>query len=42
MEPEDEAAYQKMLDAFNDLGIKTGAVLTYAPYLKALLSKFMQ
>ncbi|MEA1888240.1 MAG: hypothetical protein U9N50_00470 [Pseudomonadota bacterium] len=42
MEPEDEAAYQKMLDAFNDLGIKTGAVLTYAPYLKALLSKSMR
>ena len=38
-EPEDEVAYQKMLDAFNDLGIKQGAVLTYAPYLKVLLSK---
>ena len=38
-EPEDEAAYQKMLDAFNDLGIQQGAVLTYAPYLKVLLSK---
>jgi hypothetical protein len=40
-EPEDEAAYQKMLDAFNDLGIQQGAVLTYAPYLKVLLSKSM-
>ena len=41
-EPEDEAAYQKMLDAFNDLGITQGAVLTYAPYIKALLSKSMR
>lgn len=38
-EPGDEVAYQKVLDAFNDLGIKQGAVLTYAPYLKVLLSK---
>ena len=41
-EPEDEAAYQKMLDAFNALGIEQGAVLTYAPYIKALLSKSMR
>jgi len=40
-EPEDEAAYRKMLDAFNALGIEQGAVLTYAPYLKVLLSKSM-
>jgi hypothetical protein len=38
-EPQNEAAYQKMLDAFNDLSIPQGAVLTYAPYLKVLLSK---
>ena len=41
-EPEDEAVYQKVLDAFNDLGIKQGAVLTYAPYLKVLLSQSMR
>ena len=40
-EPESEAAYQKMLDAYDVLGIKQGAVLTYAPYLKVLLSKSM-
>ena len=38
-EPEDEAAYRKMLDAFNDLGIKQGAVLTYTSYLKVLLTR---
>lgn len=38
-EPQNEAAYQKMLDAFNDLGFKQGAVLTYATYLKVLVSK---
>jgi hypothetical protein len=38
-EPQNEAAYQKMLDAFNDLGIKTGAVLTYTSYLNVLVSK---
>lgn len=40
-EPDNEAAYQKMLDAYDVLGIKQGAVLTYAPYLKVLLSKSM-
>ncbi len=39
--PDNEAAYQKMLDAYDVLGIKQGAVLTYAPYLKVLLSKSM-
>jgi len=38
-EPEDEAAYQKMLDAFNALGIQQGAVLTYTSYLKVLLTR---
>ncbi len=41
-EPEDEAGYRKMLDAFNALGIEQGAVLTYAPYINALLSKSMR
>lgn len=38
-EPQNEAAFQKMVDAYNDLGTSQGAVLTYAPYLKILLSK---
>jgi len=38
-EPENQAAYQKVLDAFNDLGITQGAVLTYATYLKVLLTR---
>lgn len=37
-EPENEAAFQAMLDAFNDLGFEQGAVLTYTTYLKVLLS----
>lgn len=37
--PESEAAFKTMLDAFNELGIIQGAVLTYAPYLKVLLSE---
>lgn len=40
--PENEAAYRKMLDAFNALGIEQGAVLTYAPYINVLLSKSMR
>ena len=38
VDPGNEAAYLKMLDIFNALGIKQGAVLTYASYLKVLLS----
>jgi len=38
-EPGNEAAYQKMLDTFNELGFKQGAVLTYATYLQVLVSK---
>jgi len=38
-EPQNEAAFQKVMDAYNDLGISQGAVLTYASYLKVLLSK---
>ena len=41
-EPDNEAAYQKVQAAFNDLGITQGAVLTYATYLKVLLSNSMQ
>jgi len=39
-EPENEAAFQRVLDAYNDLGIYQGAVLTYAPYLIVLVSKY--
>ena len=37
-EPDNKVAFKKMLDTYNGLGIYQGAVLTYAPYLKALLS----
>lgn len=37
--PDSEAAFKNVLDAFNQLGITQGAVLTYAPYLKVLLSE---
>jgi hypothetical protein len=37
--PEDEAAFQGLVDAFNKLGPMQGAVLTYAPYIKVLLSR---
>jgi hypothetical protein len=40
-EPQNEAAFQEMLGAFNELGINQGAVLTYAPYLKVVLSESM-
>ena len=39
--PESEAALQKVVNAFNELGIMQGAVLTYATYLKTLLPKFI-
>ena len=38
-EPANEAAFQNMMNTFNDLGFQQGAVLTYAPYLKVLLSQ---
>jgi len=41
-EPHNEAAYQKVLDTFNELGITQGAVITYATYLKVLLSNSMR
>ena len=37
-EPESETTFKEMMDAFNQLGIIQGAVLTYAPYLKVVLS----
>ena len=37
--PDNEAAFRQMIDAYKDSGISQGAVLTYAPYLKALLSQ---
>lgn len=37
-EPQNEEAFNKMLIVFNDLGFYQGAVLTYAPYIKALVS----
>lgn len=38
-EPDDEATFDEMVAAFNDLGANQGAVLTYTTYLKILLSK---
>lgn len=38
-EPQNQAAFQKVVDAYNELGINQGAVLTYAPYLKVLVSR---
>lgn len=40
-EPDNEAAFEDMMDAFNNLGITQGAVLTYATYLKILASQYM-
>ena len=40
-EPQNEAAFKKMMDAFDNLGIKQGAVLTYASYLKVLVSQLI-
>ncbi len=38
-EPESKDAYENMLAAFNELGFNQGAVLTYAPYVKVLVSE---
>lgn len=38
-EPENQAAFQKVVDIYNGLGFNQGAVLTYAPYLKVLVSR---
>lgn len=37
-EPDNDACFEQFLTAFGELGIKQGAVLTYAPYLMALVS----
>jgi hypothetical protein len=37
-EPQNETYFVQMENAFNDLGIMQGAVLTYAPYLSILLA----
>jgi len=36
-DPQNDAFFENMENAFDDLGIKQGAVLTYAPYLSVLL-----
>ena len=41
-EPANEAAYYAVVDSFNTLGINQGAVLTYAHYLKVLLSESLR
>lgn len=37
-EPENESSYNQLVKAFDDLGPRQGAVLTYAPYVGILLS----
>jgi len=37
-EPQNEACFEQMANAFNDLGIMQGAVLTYAPYISILIA----
>ncbi len=37
-EPENESCFDRMVNAFEDLGSHQGAVLTYAPYVGILLS----
>jgi len=37
-EPQNEAYQTQVVNAFNDLGVMTGAVLTYAPFLNVLIS----
>jgi hypothetical protein len=36
--PENEASFDQLLKAFDDLGPRQGAVLTYAPYVNLLLT----
>lgn len=40
-EPGNEEAFHKVVDAYNAAGFQQGAILTYAPYLKVLLSKYL-
>jgi hypothetical protein len=37
-EPQNETCFEQMANAFDDLGIMQGAVLTYAPYISILLA----
>lgn len=37
-EPENESCFGQLVNAFDDLGSRQGAVLTYAPYISILLS----
>ena len=37
-EPDNESCFRQLVTAFDDLGPKQGAVLTYAPYINILLS----
>jgi len=40
-EPQDEEKFQQVVDAYNASGFQQGAILTYAPYLKVLLSRYI-
>lgn len=37
-EPQSPACLQHLVEVFNGLGIRQGVVLTYAPYLKVIMS----
>lgn len=39
--PQNEEIFQQVVAAYNALGFQQGAVLTYAPYLKIVLSKYL-
>ena len=38
IEPQNETFQKNVITAFNDLGVMTGAALTYAPYLNVFVS----
>jgi len=38
-DPQNDTYFESMENAFDNLGIEQGAVLTYAPYLSVLLSE---
>lgn len=40
LDPENDLVFEQLVDTFNQLGFNQGAVLTYAPYLKVLLSRY--
>ena len=37
-EPQNKTFQENVINAFNDLGVMTGAALTYAPYLNVFVS----